>query len=88
MKGRCGECERRWFCDDDSETCEAFPDPIVLEFDNKDDMISQMLDDLETIMQVGGQNIDTCNFCSFTECYGRGGSQCCQPVWHGKMKEL
>lgn len=87
MKGRCGECERRWFCDEDSETCGAFPDPVVLEFDSKDDMIAQMLDDLETIMQAGGRNVDTCNFCSFMGCYNRGGSQCCAPVWHGKMKE-
>ena len=27
MIGNCGECTRRWYCDDSPETCGAFPDP-------------------------------------------------------------
>ena len=28
MKGNCGECERRWFCDINPDECDAWPDPI------------------------------------------------------------
>lgn len=27
MKGNCGECERRWFCDINPDECDAWPDP-------------------------------------------------------------
>jgi len=27
MIGNCGECTRRWYCDDSPETCGAFPGP-------------------------------------------------------------
>ena len=28
MKGNCGECERRWFCDINPDECDAWPDPV------------------------------------------------------------
>lgn len=28
MKGNCGECDRRWFCDIDPDECDAWPDPV------------------------------------------------------------
>lgn len=43
--------------------------------------------DLEEIMFIGGQNTDTCKYCSTQDCYGRGGHRLCAPVWRGKQKE-
>lgn len=40
--------------------------------------------DLEEIMFKGGHNIDTCYFCTNSQCYGRGGMQCCEPKWRGQ----
>ena len=48
---------------------------------------SAAVDDLETIMFVGGQNTDTCMYCKNAQCYGRGGSQLCSPQWRGQRKE-
>ena len=39
--------------------------------------------DLEEIMFKGGHNIGTCHFCTNGQCYGRGGTQCCEPKWRG-----
>ena len=41
------------------------------------------IEDLEEIMFKGGHNIDTCHFCTNGQCYGRGGTQVCNPVWRG-----
>ena len=30
MKGNCGECDRRWFCDIDHDECDAWPDPVPM----------------------------------------------------------
>ena len=43
--------------------------------------------DLEEIMFKGGHNIDTCYFCTNSQCYGRGGMQTCNPKWRGPHKE-
>lgn len=87
MRGNCGECGRRWLCELDPDTCGAFPDPVIMEFDSESEMLTAALEDLEAIMFRGGKNIDTCNFCISTTCYGRGGSQLCDPVWHGRMRQ-
>ena len=39
--------------------------------------------DLEEIMFKGGHNIDTCHFCTSGQCYGRGGTQACEPKYRG-----
>ena len=41
------------------------------------------IEDLEEIMFKGGPNIDTCHFCANGQCYGRGGTQVCNPLWRG-----
>ena len=41
------------------------------------------IEDLEEIMFKGGHNIDTCHFCTNGQCYGRGGTQACEPKWRG-----
>lgn len=41
------------------------------------------IEDLEEIMFKGGHNIDTCHFCANGQCYGRGGTQVCNPLWRG-----
>ena len=38
--------------------------------------------DLETIMLQGGP--DTCAYCRNDRCYGRGGRDCCNPIWRGR----
>jgi hypothetical protein len=43
--------------------------------------------DLEEIMQIGGGNMDTCQFCKNGQCYGRGGRQSCTPEWRGPEEE-
>lgn len=43
--------------------------------------------DLEEIMFKGGHNIDTCHFCTNSQCYGRGGTQTCNPKWRGQKEE-
>ena len=45
------------------------------------------VEDLEEIMLKGGHNIDTCHFCTNVQCYGRGGTQACEPKWRGTQKE-
>ena len=30
MRGNCGECERRWFCEIDPDKCDEWPDPIPM----------------------------------------------------------
>ena len=45
------------------------------------------VEDLEEIMFKGGHNIDTCHFCTNGQCYGRGGTQCCEPKWRGIRNE-
>ena len=43
--------------------------------------------DLEVIMFKGGHNIDTCHFCTNSQCYGRGGTQTCNPKWRGQKED-
>ncbi len=45
------------------------------------------VEDLETILFYGAQNIDTCKFCKSQECYVRGGTLLCRPVWRGVQGE-
>ena len=45
------------------------------------------IEDLEEIMFKGGHNIDTCHFCANGQCYGRGGTQVCNPLWRGVQNE-
>lgn len=41
--------------------------------------------DIEKIMFIGGGNINTCDFCATKSCYARGGYNCCNPVWKGRV---
>lgn len=45
------------------------------------------VEDLEEIMFKGGHNIDTCHFCTNGQCYGRGGTQVCEPKWRGVKED-
>lgn len=45
------------------------------------------IEDLEEIMFKGGHNIDTCHFCTNGQCYGRGGTQVCEPKWRGQKED-
>ena len=45
------------------------------------------VEDLEEIMFKGGHNIDTCHFCKNGQCYGRGGTQVCEPKWRGQEED-
>ena len=48
---------------------------------------SAAVDDLETIMFVGGQNTDTCMYCKNGQCYARGGTKLCLPQWRGQKED-
>ena len=48
---------------------------------------SAAVDDLETIMFVGGQNTDTCMYCKNAQCYARGGTKLCLPQWRGQKED-
>lgn len=87
MKGNCGECSQRWTCQIDPDKCDVWPDPVILEFDTEAEMLAVALEDLTSIMLCGGRNMDTCNFCSNTGCYSRGGARLCEPEWHGLLKK-
>ena len=43
--------------------------------------------DLEEIMFRGGLNIDTCVYCTYGQCYARGGARNCEPVWRGQKEK-
>lgn len=43
--------------------------------------------DLETVMAYGGGNLDTCQFCKNGQCYARGGTRLCNPVWRGPQEK-
>lgn len=43
--------------------------------------------DLEEIMFRGGHNIDTCEYCTYAQCYARGGTRNCEPVWRGQKED-
>lgn len=43
--------------------------------------------DLETVMAYGGGNLETCQFCKNGQCYARGGTRLCNPVWRGAQEE-
>lgn len=30
MKGNCGECNLRWYCDIDPDKCDMWPDPVPM----------------------------------------------------------
>lgn len=45
------------------------------------------VNDLEEIMEFGGENIETCSYCANGNCYARNGTQCCKPKWRGIKKE-
>lgn len=42
MKGNCGECERRWFCDIDPDECDEWIDPIPM---TNEDRMRSMTDE-------------------------------------------
>lgn len=43
----------------------------------------EAIKDLTEIMLRGGNNIDTCYYCTFDGCYARGGYLVCNPRWRG-----
>ena len=48
MKGNCGECERRWYCDINPDECDAWPDPVPMT--NADHIRSMSDDELADFM--------------------------------------
>ena len=43
MKGNCGECDRRWYCEIDPNECNEWPDPVP-EAKSNGDRIRAMTD--------------------------------------------
>ena len=54
MKGNCGECERRWFCDINPDECDAWPDPIPQT--NADHIRSMTDEELARMLWKTGRN--------------------------------
>lgn len=56
MKGNCGECERRWFCDINPDECDAWPDPVPM---TNADRIRSMTDEelVEFLYEYGAYTV-------------------------------
>ena len=35
MKGNCGECCRRWYCETNPDDCDEWPDPVPITNENR-----------------------------------------------------
>ena len=59
MKGNCGECNDRWFCEIDPDECDAWPDPVPM---TNADRIRAMSDEdmAKCIFEIGFD----CHLCS------------------------
>ena len=44
------------------------------------------ISDLETMMEYGGGNLDTCQYRKNGQCYARGGTKLCLPQWRGQKE--
>ena len=64
MKGNCGECERRWFCEIDPDKCDEWPDPLPM---TNADRIRAMSDEEMAEFIMGTINCDgyECGECPF-----------------------
>ena len=56
MKGNCGECERRWYCDIDPEECDQWPEPVPM---TNGDRIRSMTDEelVEFLFEYGAYTV-------------------------------
>lgn len=66
------------------ETAEDFVKKLLQPMDELKRELEIAVQDLETIMLQGGKNTDTCAYCRNDRCYGRGGRDCCNPIWRGR----
>ena len=61
MKGNCGECECRWYCDIDPNECDAWPDPVPMtNADHIRSMTDEELAEWYGEGMCGGQTVDAC----------------------------
>ena len=58
MKGNCGECERRWFCDINPDECDAWPDPVPMT--NADHIRAMTDEEMAVFLECFG----VCHYCS------------------------
>lgn len=79
LKSAAGGPEGIKMCHDAALAIKALRDDLARVTAERDGAVH----DLEEIMFKGGHNIDTCHFCTNGQCYGRGGTQCCEPKWRG-----
>ena len=59
MKGNCGECQSRWYCDIDPDKCNAWPDPVPkTNADHirsmSDEELATLLSEVEYRRSIGG----------------------------------
>lgn len=59
MKGNCGECERRYFCEIDPDKCYEWPDPVPKT--NADRLRAMPDEELAKIIQ--NLNLPNCRYC-------------------------
>ena len=79
LKNAAGGPEGIKMCQDAALAIETLRDDLARVTAERDGAI----EDLEEFMFKGGHNIDTCHFCTNGQCYGRGGTQACEPKWRG-----
>ena len=65
MKGNCGECERRWYCDINPDECDAWPDPVPQT--NADHIRSMTDEELAEYLWV--ETDKTFNYCDVCKHY-------------------
>lgn len=89
MKGNCGECERRWFCDIDPEECDQWPEPVPM---TNGDRIRSMTDEELAAVLDGFGAYSVCDLVCGGKCYAiasleKTASQKCREIILAKLQE-
>ena len=89
MKGNCGECERRWCCNIDTDECDAWPDPVPMT--NADRIRSMTDEELAAVLDEYGA-YSVCDLVCGGKCYAiasleKTASQKCREIILAKLQE-
>lgn len=89
MKGNCGECERRWYCDIDPEECDQWPQPVPM---TNADRIRSMTDEEMAAVLDGFGAYSVCDMVCGGKCYAiasleKTASQKCREIILAKLRE-
>ena len=86
MVANCKSCPHWWLCTKQRSECELFsiPEEVICD---KDELLRIALEDLHYLMIAGTGNMDVCDLCISSECFGRGGRYLCKPKYRGQLKD-